>query len=319
MPAVNDTETKSEAELRAQAGTATLHVMPGPKTHASAELDHRSRAERSNRSRLLHAASDAFAQFGFEGASLRSIADEAGASFQLITYYFGSKEELWTATVDYLFDRWLETGRGLGFTPTANLHEQFHNHLRLLMLDQIQRPQLRRICVQEFLANSARYEKYIVPRITQFQETLGQPYYRDVVRLGIVKRYSPEEVALIFSSVVVNNLVSPLYVQLLFGLPIGTPKSIEMQVDLVYEILVADPEATHEDAAHPGARKHTADDSRGIVYAMENARELTADGNHIKQLELENTRLKQLVGDLSLEKQLLLDRITLLDRSNRKG
>ena len=53
-------------------------------------------------------------------------------SFQLITYYFGSKEELWIATVDYLFERYLETGKGLGFTPTGNLHEQFHNHLRLL-------------------------------------------------------------------------------------------------------------------------------------------------------------------------------------------
>src|SRR5687767_2186235 len=169
MLAVTDTETKSDTELRARPGTATLHAVPSPTTPTLAALDHRSRTGRGNRSRLLHAASDAFAQFGFEGASLRSIADEAGASFQLIAYYFGSKEELWTATVNYLFERWLETGRGLGFTPTANLHEQFHNHLRLLMLDQIQRPQLRRICVQEFLAHSARYEKYIVPRITQFQ------------------------------------------------------------------------------------------------------------------------------------------------------
>ena len=35
---------------------------------------------------------------------------------------------------------------------------------------------------------------------------------------------------------------------------------------------------------------------------------------HIKQLELENARLKHLVGNLSLEKQLLLDRLALLDR-----
>ena len=43
-----------------------------------------------------------FAEYGYEGASLRAIADNAGVSFQLIAYYFGSKEELWVATVDYL-------------------------------------------------------------------------------------------------------------------------------------------------------------------------------------------------------------------------
>ena len=43
-----------------------------------------------NRSRLLRAATDAFAEFGYEGTSLRAIADNAEVSFQLIAYYFGS-------------------------------------------------------------------------------------------------------------------------------------------------------------------------------------------------------------------------------------
>ena len=307
-----DTDLPIDLKLRASAPPGRLHSVPGPRIDKA--------SDRTNRSRLLHAASDAFSQFGFEGASLRTIADDAGVSFQLITYYFGSKEELWTATVDYLFERWLETGRGLGFTPTANLHEQFHNHLRLLMTDQFQRPQLRRIFVQEFLADSPRYGKFIVPKIKYFQETLGQPYYRDVVRLGIVKRYTPEEVALIFSSVVNNNLVSPLYIELLFDIPIGTPKSIEMQVDLVYEILVAEREPAVEHAVDPAPMpdprngKTAADGSSAVVYALENAQALTPNGNRIKQLELENSRLKHLVGNLSLEKQLLLDRLALLDR-----
>src|SRR3970040_1363862 len=101
----------------------------------------------NNRTRLLQAATDAFAEFGYEGASLRTIADSAGVSFQLIAYYFGSKEELWVATVDYLFERYLETGKGLGFTVSGNIYEQFHNHLRLLLTDMLQRPQLRKIWI----------------------------------------------------------------------------------------------------------------------------------------------------------------------------
>ena len=273
-------------------------------------------SDRSNRSRLLHAASDAFSQFGFEGTSLRTIADDAGVSFQLINHYFGSKEELWIATLDYLFERYLETGRGLGFTPTANLHEQFHNHLRLLMTDQFQRPQLRRICIQEFLANSPRYEKFIHPKIKYFHENLGHPYYQDLVRLGIVKRFTAQEVALIFSSIVQNNLSFPYYVELLVGIPTGTARSIERQVDLVYEILVADPDPAGDAETSMGEPRdvETGDGATAVVYSWDNAQQLTPDGNRIKQLELENSRLKHLVGNLALEKQLLLDRLALLER-----
>lgn len=284
-------------------------------------------SDRSNRSRLLHAATDSFAELGYEGTSLRQIADDAGVSFQLITYYFGSKEELWIATVDYLFERYIETGRGLGFTPTANLHEQFHNHMRLLLTDVLQRPQLRRITVQEFLANSSRYEKFIRPKLRHFHATLAAPYYEEVVRLGIVTRFTPGEIGLIFSSIVQNNLLSPHMVELATGIPTGTPKSIEEQVDLVYGILVGD-EDGEGDVGPSGdrARAHDAEadanDSeaeRRNVYALESAGELTAESSRLKQLEAENSRLKQIVGNLTLEKQLLADRLGLLKRGHSEA
>ena len=148
-------------------------------------------ADVGNRTRLLQAATDAFAEQGFEGASLRAIADSAGVSFQLITYYFGSKEALWIATVEYLFERYLETGKGLGFTTSGNIYEQFHNHLRLLLTDMQQRPQLRKIWIQEYFANSERYHNVIKPQIKRLIDDLAMPYYREVVRLGIVKSFAP--------------------------------------------------------------------------------------------------------------------------------
>ena len=113
-------------------------------------------------------------------------------SFQLIAYYFGSKEELWVATVDYLFERYVETGKGLGFTPSGNLPEQFHNHLRLLLTDLLQRPQLHKICVQERLANSTRFRNVIAPKLEHLFTSLALPYFREVVRLGIVERFTAE-------------------------------------------------------------------------------------------------------------------------------
>src|SRR5918994_3191037 len=194
-------------------------------------------ADLDNRSRLLHSATDAFAEYGYEGASLRAIADNAGVSFQLIAYYFGSKEELWVATVEFLFERYLETGKGLGFTSSGNLAEQFHNHLRLLLTDMLQRPQLRKIWIQEFLADSPRYHNVIRPKIKHLYDTLSLPYFREVVRLGIVERFTAEEIAVLWSAIVQNNVVYPYYIELALGLPAGSPKSVETQVDLAFAIL----------------------------------------------------------------------------------
>jgi AcrR family transcriptional regulator len=273
-------------------------------------------ADANNRSRLLHAAADVFAEFGFEGASLRAIADAADVSFQLIAYYFGSKEELWVATVDYLFERYLETGKGLGFTPSGNLNEQFHNHLRLLLTDMLQRPQLHKICVQEYLASSTRFRNIIGPKLEHMFTTLAMPYFREVERLGIVEKFTAEETCMAFSWVCKSNVVSTDFVEHTLGLPAGSPKAVEVQVDLIFAILterqprqLADTDVATEPTAapRPAARK-----AAGTIAALPLVKSAGMRNDLVEQLEAENTQLKQLVGSLSLEKKLLLDRLATL-------
>jgi AcrR family transcriptional regulator len=272
-----------------------------------------------NRSRLLRAATDSFADSGFEGASLRAIADAAGVSFQLIAYYFGSKEELWVATVDYLFERYLETGKGLGFTPSGNLHEQFRNHLRLLLTDLLQRPQIHKILVQENLADSPRYHNVLRPKIKQLHDTLALPYYKEVVRLGIVERFTAEEAGMLWSAIVKQNLSHPYYLELLLGLPTGSAKSVERQVDLLFAILTqkramaagAADEATEPSTPAAAKSKPPASRSDAVVYPWKESKDAgVPDGARMKQLEIENLHLKQLIGNLSLEKKLLLERLS---------
>jgi AcrR family transcriptional regulator len=264
-----------------------------------------------NRGRLLTAATDAFAEYGYEGTSLRVIADNAGVSFQLIAYYFGSKEELWRATVEYLFERYLETGKGLGFTASGNLLEQFHNHLRLLLTDMLQRPQLRKIWIQEYLADSERYHNVIRPKIRHLFDTLSLPYFNEVVRLGIVERFTAEEVALLWAGVVQNNVVYPYYVELALGLPAGSAKSVERQVDLVFEVLTERQLGAAAAAPAPGVPAVRREDT--VVYAWKDRPDAVPDANRAKQLEIENLHLKQLVGNLSLEKKLLLERLAAVE------
>jgi AcrR family transcriptional regulator len=55
--------------------------------------------EADARARLLAAAQDAFAEHGFEGATVRDICRAAGANIAAVNYYFGDKEKLYIEAV----------------------------------------------------------------------------------------------------------------------------------------------------------------------------------------------------------------------------
>ena len=69
--------------------SVTTHFRPA--THQRGE---------ETRARILEAALELFATSGFEGASTRTIAEQAGVNLPAIQYYFGSKEGLYRAVVE---------------------------------------------------------------------------------------------------------------------------------------------------------------------------------------------------------------------------
>ncbi|HUC21102.1 MAG TPA: helix-turn-helix domain-containing protein, partial [Streptosporangiaceae bacterium] len=56
------------------------------------------------RDRILAAALDLFSELSFEGATTREIAARAGVTQPLLNYHFSTKDELWRAAVDGLFE-----------------------------------------------------------------------------------------------------------------------------------------------------------------------------------------------------------------------
>jgi AcrR family transcriptional regulator len=56
-------------------------------------------AEDAARERVLTAAQDAFAERGFDGATVRDICRAAGANIAAVNYYFGDKEKLYIEAV----------------------------------------------------------------------------------------------------------------------------------------------------------------------------------------------------------------------------
>lgn len=68
-------------------------------------MDTASNEIQDTRGRLIEAAILRFSEKGFEGASIREIAQQAQANSALVQYHFGGKEGLYLAALRHLFER----------------------------------------------------------------------------------------------------------------------------------------------------------------------------------------------------------------------
>src|SRR5581483_699907 len=94
----------------------------------------RSRAEQrrsiETRVSILNAAIAEFAEKGFEGASIRAIADRLGLQHPLITYHYRSKTVLWRAAAQHAFAQiragWdAPASERPNISPLARLRQQY--------------------------------------------------------------------------------------------------------------------------------------------------------------------------------------------------
>ncbi|MBS1763810.1 MAG: TetR family transcriptional regulator [Bacteroidetes bacterium] len=76
---------------------------------------------------ILEAAEQLFAEKGFNGTSVRDIAGAAGVNIAMISYYFGSKENLMIALIDYRSEY------------TRDILEEMNNNKMLTPWDKIEK------------------------------------------------------------------------------------------------------------------------------------------------------------------------------------
>ncbi len=188
------------------------------------------------RERLLAAAVESFAGLGFEGASLRMIAQKAGVAFQLITYYFGSKEDLWIATVDYLFDVRLKAGAAT-LHPAVDFEAQLREWLGIALKLAIQEPQLRQIMCQEYMASSERYDRHLKPRLKDAMPAFGV-FFEQAPKHGIAVHISPKEMLLVLRGIMLLAAVAPDEITSIVGGRIDSQKTIDVLTDLVVNLFL---------------------------------------------------------------------------------
>lgn len=118
----------------------------------------RDKRSQETRQRILQAALELFAERGFEGASVRDIATNADVNHGLIKYHFESKDLLWKAAVDFLFERQADEMKAPAHELELPPYEQAKSWIHRYVHYCARHPEHARIMVQESVRNSDRLQ-----------------------------------------------------------------------------------------------------------------------------------------------------------------
>lgn len=91
---------------------------------------------KGSREKLLKAARQVFAAKGYEGATVKDLADAAGVNISLVSYHFGGKENLYRACLESFGLSRVEAAERILQTPKTQ--EEFFLRLRLFVEEFIQ-------------------------------------------------------------------------------------------------------------------------------------------------------------------------------------
>jgi len=138
------------------------------------------------RERILAAALDLFSERSFEGATTREIAARAGVTQPLLNYHFRSKDELWRAAVDGLFEALSDALgarqdglRGVDELTTARLL------VREFVIFSAHHPQVHRIITQECKTDGPRMDWLVERHIRPLYEATSARFAR-LVEQGLM-------------------------------------------------------------------------------------------------------------------------------------
>lgn len=154
----------------------------------------------SSREKLLDAAINLFADWGYEPVSTAAVARVAGLSQSMVHYHFGSKEQLWRAAIDRLMRR-----RGQYFpvkhleTHGLNPVERLKTLIRRLVEANAAEPHYIRIVTHEAMARTQRFdwlmETFVQPGIAAFDEAIA-----DAMAQGLIRPLPPHQTSSIITS-----------------------------------------------------------------------------------------------------------------------
>ena len=191
----------------------------------------------ATRDRILAAAVDLFSERSFDGATTRDIAERAGVTQPLLNYHYRSKDELWRAAVDSLFDLLgqamqarMEGLRGVDELTSAKLL------VREFVTFSARHPQLHRIITQESKADGPRMDYLAEQHVRPLYETTVAMFER-LARDGAVPPIAAPHLYYILTGAGPTMFVLGPECQRLSGLDPRSDEVIDAHADAVCLLL----------------------------------------------------------------------------------
>jgi TetR/AcrR family transcriptional regulator len=191
----------------------------------------------ATRERILAAALDLFSERSFEGASTRLIAEKAGVQQPLLTYHFGTKEELWRAAVGQLF---VDLARSLTERVAGLRGVEDETAAKLVVADFVRfsatHPQLHRIIMQECKSEGDRLAWLVAQHIRPLYEGAAA-LLEPLKAAGKVRDVPAAHLYYLLTGAAATIFVLAPECRLLTGVDPLDPSEVERHVDAVISML----------------------------------------------------------------------------------
>jgi len=164
------------------------------------EIIHKPLSEET-RERLLYAAGEVFAEHGFRSATVREICRRAKVNLASVNYHFSSKEELYTAVLDYAYQQASrkyphEPKKDINKPPEHLLYDFIRNFL-LRILDEGRPAWYGKLMAREIVEPTGALERIIDTGIRPLHEHLAS-----IVRTLLGNRGNKEEISRCILSII---------------------------------------------------------------------------------------------------------------------
>jgi TetR/AcrR family transcriptional regulator len=113
---------------------------------------------------ILAAATRLFAECGYEGTSIATVAERAGISKQNLLYYFPTKPSLYVRVLDDVLDDWLERMAHLA-DPQAEPGDVLRAYVRAKLRFSREQPWASRVYAMEVIGGAKFYGEQIRARV----------------------------------------------------------------------------------------------------------------------------------------------------------
>lgn len=176
----------------------------GKRGRRSAELE-------SGREVLLRNALACFAQYGYEGTSLRTLGAEAGVDMALVARLFGSKAALWEATVERLGEllaKWTVTIEQIAEVSRTSPRDGMVRLINAIADISVDIPTLPPFLLHEVGNPGQRFEILIGRLVTPFR-ALCLPIVGAAIDCGVVRGKSPDLVLGMILAAISMPIASP--------------------------------------------------------------------------------------------------------------